>query len=238
MINELLFILVILVSFAMTLLAVKLGREWLIAIPPVFIIVANIFAPQLVSVFGITTSLALPIYASIFLATDIVAEHWGKKEARKVVWMALFTQAFALIIAMVIVQAEVLEISAGVGDALVLVFGFTPRIVLGSLVAYVISQNWDVWAFHKMKEKTKGRHLWLRNNASTISSQFLDSVIFIGIAFYGIIPGTWPLIQFMLSVWVLKIAVALLDTPIVYWSYGLLGKKRPKKTKDEHFGVA
>lgn len=210
----------------MTILAVKLGKEWLIAIPPVFIIIANIFAPQLISVFGLVTSLAVPVYASIFLATDIIAEHWGKKEARKVVWMAFLAQIFALIFSQIIIQAQVLEISQVVHESLTLIFGFTPRIVLGSMVAYVISQNWDIWVFHSLKKKTGGRFLWLRNNASTISSQFIDSFIFISIAFYGILPGIVPL---ALSVWVLKVAVALLDTPIIYLSYGILGKKRPKK---------
>ena len=226
MINELLFILVILISFIMTLLAVKLGKEWLIVIPPVFIIIANIFAPQFISVFGLTTSLAVPVYASIFLATDIIAEHWGKKEARKVVWIAFLAQIFALIFSQIIIQAQVLEVSQAVHESLSLVFGFTPRIVLGSMVAYVISQNWDIWVFHSLKRKTEGRFLWLRNNASTISSQFIDSFIFIFIAFYGVLPGIVPL---ALSVWGLKVAVALLDTPMVYLSYGLLGKKRPKK---------
>jgi queuosine precursor transporter len=225
MINELLFILVILVSFVMTLLAVKLGKEWLIVIPPVFIIIANTFAPQLINVFGLVTSLAVPIYASIFLATDIIAEHWGKKEARKVVWIAFLAQIFALIFSQIIIQVQVLEISQAVHESLSLVFGFTPRIVLGSLVAYVISQNWDVWVFHSLKEKTKGKHLWLRNNASTMGSQLIDSFIFIFIAFYGVLPGIVPL---ALSLWILKIGIALVDTPIVYLSYSLLGKRRTK----------
>jgi queuosine precursor transporter len=229
MINELLFILVMLVSFLVVLISLKFGKVWIIAIPPVFLVIANIFAPQLINVFGLLTSLAVPIYAAIFLATDIVAEHWGKKEARKVVWIAFLAQIFALIFSQIIIQAQVLDISQTVHESLSLVFGFTPRIVLASLVTYVISQNWDIWVFHSLKKKSKGRHLWLRNNASTISSQFIDSFIFIFIAFYGVLPGIIPL---ALSLWILKVAVALLDTPMIYLSYGILGKKRPEKIRN------
>ena len=105
-------------------------------------------------------------------------------------WMTFLAQIFVLIIALILIKSSVLELSQGVHEALNVVFGFTPRIVLGSMVTYIVSQSWDVWTFHKLKEKYKGKKLWIRNNVSTISSQLLDSAIFIGIAFYGIIPGT------------------------------------------------
>lgn len=226
MLNELLFIFVMLISFAFVLFSLRFGKDWIIVIPPVFLVFANIFAPQFIKVGGLTTSLAVPLYAAIFLATDIVAEHWGKKEARKIIWIGFFTQLALVIFTQILLRADVIGISQTVHDALNVIFGFTPRIVLGSFIAYVISQNWDIWVFHSLKEKMKGKYLWLRNNASTISSQFIDSVIFIFIAFYGVLPEIW---QFILSVWILKVFVALFDTPIVYLSYGILGKKKPKK---------
>ena len=60
-------------------------------------------------------------------------------------------------------------------------FASVPRIVLASLVAYVIAQNFDVWLYHKIYKRTKGKNIWLRNNGSTLVSQFLDSIIFFGI---------------------------------------------------------
>jgi queuosine precursor transporter len=234
MINEILFILVMLVSFIFVLAAVRFGKDWLIVIPPVFLVFANIFAPQFINAFGLTTSLAVPIYAAIFLATDIIAEHWGKKEARKVIWIGFFAQIALVIVTQILLRAEVLEISQAVDEAMAVIFGFTPRIVLGSLVAYIISQNWDIWVFHSLKSKTKGKHLWLRNNASTMTSQFIDSTIFIFIAFYGVLPAIW---QLVFSVWILKVLVAAFDTPIVYLSYTILGKKRPKN-KEHHHAVS
>ena len=88
----------------------------------------------------------------------------------------------------------------------------TERIVLGSLVAYVVSQNWDVRVFHKLKEMTDGRHLWLRNNVSTMTSQALDTVIFITIAFYGVL----PVVPMIIGQYIVKLLIAALDTPFIY----------------------
>ena len=225
MLNELLFLLVMVLSISLVLLFTKFGREWLMMVPILFLVVANIFAPQVNTVFGLATSLALPLYAAIFLATDIVAEHWGKKQARKLIWMGFASQLLLVVFSQIILQVQVIKFSQPLNDALKVLFGFTPRIVLGSFIAYVISQNYDVWVFHALKKKFKGKYIWLRNNISTITSQFLDSTIFILIAFYGVMPH---FIEFMVGVWILKIFVAICDTPFIYLSYFVLGK-RPVK---------
>jgi uncharacterized integral membrane protein (TIGR00697 family) len=96
-----------------------------------------------------------------------------------------------------------------------IILGSTPRIVLASMIAYLISQNHDVWAFHWLKKKTEGKHLWLRNNGSTVASQLIDSVLFIGIAF----AGTYPMktIAVMIaSQYLVKVVIAFLDTPFCY----------------------
>lgn len=192
-------------------------------IPPLLLVLANIFASQVIYIFGIPSTLALPLYAAIFLSTDIISEHWGKKKALKVIWMGFAAQILLLIISQLILLANVSNMSIQLNEALKIVFGFTPRIVFGSLIAYVISQNWDVWLFYKLKKKTHNKQIWLRNNASTISSQLIDSSIFITIAFYGIVPN---ILIFIISAWLLKILVALLDTPFIYLSYKMLGKKK------------
>jgi uncharacterized integral membrane protein (TIGR00697 family) len=223
MINELLFLLVILLSFSFVLFSLRLGREWIIVIPPVFLIFANIFVPQFIEIFGFTTSLAVPIYASIFLATDIVAEHFGKKEAKKIIWIGFATQLALIIFSQILLKAEVLASSSEINNSLRIIFGFTPRIVFASFIAYLISQNWDIFIFHSLKQKTKGKLLWLRNNLSTITSQFIDSVIFYFVAFYGILPG---IIQIIFSAWLLKSFVAIFDTPIIYLSYKIINKNK------------
>ena len=226
MINEILFLLILLLSFAFVLLFFRLGKEWIITIPPVFLIFANIFAPQFMKIFGLTTSLAIPIYASIFLASDLITEHFGKKEARKIIWIGFFTQLALVIFTQILLRAQVLDISQNVNSSLKVLFGFTPRIVLGSFIAYLISQNMDIFLFDTIRKKTNGKYLWLRNNLSTIFSQLFDSFIFVFIAFYGILPG---ILQFVFSIWIMKILVALLDTPIMYLSYKI--KQAQNKNK-------
>jgi len=231
MLNELLFVLVMFLSMLLVLVFSRLGKAWLMIVPPVLLILANIFAPQINLVFGIATSLALPIYAVIFLATDVIAEHYGKKEARKVIWMGFATQLLLAIISQIIIRVQVVEFSQPLNDALRTIFGFTPRIVLGSFIAYLISQNYDVWVFHFLKKKFRGKYLWLRNNISTITSQLIDSVIFILIAFLGVFPNV---LAFIFGVWFLKVVVAAIDTPFIYLSYRFLKKSEPKQ-KHLHF---
>jgi uncharacterized integral membrane protein (TIGR00697 family) len=92
------------------------------------------------------------------------------------------------------------------------ILGSSARIMIASLTAYLLSQYHDVWAFHFWRRVTTERFLWLRNNASTIVSQLLDSVVFITVAFYGVM----PLVPLILGQWVVKVGVAVLDTPLVY----------------------
>ena len=100
--------------------------------------------------------------------------------------------------------------------SLSVIFGLMPRIAFGSLVAYVISNLHDIWAFDFWKRKRPGRNtLWLRNNLSTFASQLIDTLVFTLIAFWGVYP-TAVLIQIMLSTYLLKWVVAMLDTPFMY----------------------
>jgi len=100
------------------------------------------------------------------------------------------------------------------------VLGLTPRIVIASMITYLISQHHDVWAFHFWKEKTRDKDLWLRNNASTIVSQFIDSVLFISLAFYNV----FPILPLILGQFIIKIIIALLDTPFIYISVWLINR--------------
>ena len=94
-------------------------------------------------------------------------------------------------------------------------FSFTPRFVLGSLLAYLISQRFDVWMFHKIKNKTQGRHLWLRNNVSTICSQALDTVIYGIVVWWGVVDFETAM-QLALAKYFFKVLIAIIDTPFIY----------------------
>jgi hypothetical protein len=116
------------------------------------------------------------------------------------------------------------EVSAAFQTAL----GPAANIVAGSLLAYVVSQNWDVFVFHAIRDRTGERMLWLRNLASTASSQAIDTVIFVGVAFYAapLLLGVGPvfdpptLLALGLGQYILKLGIAVLDTPVVYLIVG------------------
>ena len=109
-----------------------------------------------------------------------------------------------------------------------IILGSVPRIVIASMVAFLVSQNHDVIAFNMWKKITKGKYLWLRNNASTSVSQAIDTVLFVLIAFAG--TYAWSTIWSMIWVtYVIKLAVAVADTPLVYL---LVWKIKTAENKD------
>ena len=153
----------------------------------------------------------------------MIAELYGKKIASRVIWLG-----FAVSMLMVIlVFAGGLLPAASFWEnqsAYQSILGMVPRITLASMIAYLVSQHHDIFAFHFWRQKTKGRFLWLRNNASTMVSQALDTAIFIVIAFWGTVPaGT--LTSMLLSQYVIKLIIAAADTPFCYLLIGLLRKR-------------
>jgi hypothetical protein len=115
-------------------------------------------------------------------------------------------------------------------DAYNTILGATPRIVFASMVAYLVSQNHDVWAFHWWKQKTAGRYLWLRNNVSTMVSQLIDSILFIGIAFTGVYPVK-AIVGMILGQYLIKVCIAVLDTPFCYMLVRLYAKDSEQKQR-------
>lgn len=213
--NEFLWFLMMATNFLFIMAIYKLwGKQGLLCWIPVSVILANIQVVKLVSLFGITSTLGNIVYASAFLVTDILSENHGREDAKQAVYIGFFS----LIVTTVIMNLA-LQFAPHPDDfaqgALETIFRIMPRLAIASLVAYGISQMHDVWAFHWWKKMTNGRHLWLRNNLSTIVSQALDSSVFTLIAFYGTVP-MGILWEIFISTYILKFIVALCDTPFVY----------------------
>ncbi len=190
----------------------------------VCLLLANILASKIIMVGGLVLPAAIILYPLTFLFTDVVAEVEGKKSAGSLVMTGFYLSLFMVL---VILIGKLLPPAAfwKHQEAYDIILGSTPRIVLASVIAYLISQNHDVWAFHWWREKTAGRHLWMRNTLSTIVSQMIDSVLFISIAFGGTVPrGT--IAMMILSQYVVKVGIALLDTPFCYLLVRLYGNNR------------
>jgi len=214
MTNEVLFIVMTLITLAFVLIAFRLGKNWLIGLIAVQAVLMNIFVVKGMYLFGLAATGGNVLYASIFLATDLLSEHYGKKQANLAVRVGFFVSLFFLITSQLIIKFVPADYDMAQG-AMMTLFTMTPRIVLGSLTAYLISQHLDVWSFEKIKKLTKGKYLWLRNNGSTMTSQLIDSIIFTLIAFWGVYPN---LIQLILFTYLIKIIVAAIDTPFIYLS--------------------
>lgn len=221
--NEVLWLVMLLANFMLILVAYRLwGEAGLLVWIALAGVVANVQVTKTVMLFGMTATLGNIVYASSFLATDILSERYGKKAAQRGVALGFFSVlvvTFLMQIALVFSPAP----SDTMQPALQEVFGALPRIVLASLIAYLVSQLHDVWAFQFWKERFP-RHLWLRNIMSTIVSQLLDTLVFVAIAFIGVFPGV-VILQILLTTYLLKALVALLDTPCIYLAMRL----RPDK---------
>ena len=214
--NELLWILVFLIDFGLLLLFYKfLGKIGLFAWVAMATVIANIQVIKVVQLCGITATLGNVLYASIFLATDILSENYSKKDAAIAALIG-----FASMLALPLLMTFSLMFTPGEDDfsqeALQMLFGVVPRVVAGSAVAYIVSQLHDVWSYHFIKGRFPStKLLWLRNNGSTLISQLLDSLIFSTIAFYGLYP-TKVFLEIVLTTYLLKAVCALLDTPFIY----------------------
>jgi len=217
MINEILWIVLLLTSFLIVILSYKLfGLTGLYVWTAVGVILANIQVMKTIQIFGLVTAMGNVIYSSLFLVTDIINENHTKKDAQKAVWIGFFVLITTAIIMQISIQF-IPDESDFLSEHITAIFSVLPRIAFASLIAYLISQSHDVWFYAKLKNRHKKRYLWLRNNLSTVTSQLLDNIIFTLIAFVGVF--TWDAIgQIFLTSFILKVIVAACDTPFVYLS--------------------
>jgi uncharacterized integral membrane protein (TIGR00697 family) len=214
----------------------------------VLLVLATLFATALVTAQLTATKLAvlsLPVlgavtfpagtfaYAGTFFATDVTSELFGKRTARTLVNVGFLMNFVMLAIVWIAIGVPIAGTTTAPQSEFALVMGASTNVVLGSLVAYLVSQNWDVIAFHRLRKATDGEMLWLRNVASTGSSQFLDTVIFVLVAFWAapVVLGlgrpfpTAILLSTIVGQFALKLLLAVLDTPLVYAAVGVVRQR-------------
>ena len=187
------------------------------------LLIANVVSSKIVSFWGLTVPAAIVAYPLTFLMTDVIGEIWGKEEANKTVKLGFICQMISL----ALIGCAILLPVAPFADnqaQFTAILGSSFRVVFASMIGYLVSQSWDVWIFHKIRDAYIAKHgstkggRWIWNNASTMTSQIIDTAIFITIAFSGVVPNIWTMI---LSQYLVKFVYALLDTPFFY----LLTKK-------------
>ena len=161
-------------------------------------------------------SVGIIAYPVTFLITDIISEIYGSKRANSVVIAGIFASFFALLIVIVSTEAQATTWSPIGNVVFKQVFGYTYIAVGASLAAYLFAQFLDVKVFHFWKRVTHGKHLWIRNNFSTITSQLVDTItVLLLLCGFGVIE--WELFwKLMLNGYLFKVMFALCDTPIIY----------------------
>ena len=163
-------------------------------------------------------------YPFTFLVTDLISELYGQKKANLVVFTGFVASMFVLLFLWLGGQFNAIPDSLVTDQTYDSVFRNAWRIIAASMTAYLFAQFVDVRIFHFWKKLTNGKHLWLRNNASTVASQLLDTILVIFILFFGVW-GTDQIISAIIDGWLFKMLMALVDTPIIYGIIYLLKGK-------------
>ncbi len=229
--NELLLILDVIVIYTCVVLFYRfLGKTGLYCFTVLATIAANIEVLIVVDAFGMEQTLGNILFASTFLVTDILSETEGKRAANRAVLLGFVSSAVFILIS----QSWLLytpNASDWAAPSIRTVFANTPRLMLSSILVYAVVQTFDVFAYHAIWEKTtrrfgdSRRFLWLRNNGSTLVSQFFNTFLYNFAAFWGVYE-TGTLWNIVLSSYVIFIFTSLLDTPAVYLARKQAGKAR------------
>ena len=189
-----------------------------------------------VTVFGaplFELSVGILPYPITFLITDLISEIYGQKKANQVVTAGIFASVFSMGIIFVANYVPAIEGSPINDTTFTAVFGLSPLGVLASMLAYLTAQYIDISIYHFWKRFTKGRYLWLRNNFSTFTSQFVDTFTVVGLlCIFGVLP--WSMFYgLVISGFLFKVFIALLDTPLLYLFVYLFRKRFNLKLGEE-----
>ena len=193
------------------------------------LITANIIAVKLVVIFGEVLPAAIIIFPVSYIIGDVLTEVWGFRRARAVIWLGFLCN---LIVVTAIWVGGLLPAAPFWQEnqaAYQTILGYTPRLLVGSLVAYLFGELANSIALARIKLATKGRWLWMRTIGSTIIGQGLDSAVFMTIAFIGEVPDLWRVV---LVQWAAKLIYEVVATPFTYAVVTWLKKRENIDTFD------
>jgi hypothetical protein len=192
------------------------------------VVISAVAATKIIDIFGLFVPAGVIIYAASFLITDLISEVYGKKIAIRTVWLGFFSMGIFSLYSYITVQWQAAPFWTN-QEAYESVVGISIiRITIAGFVAFILSQLNDVTIFHLLKNRAdeKGKDLlWVRNLVSTGTSQLIDTVVFITIAFYGVYDN---ILNLIIAQYTIKLIVAAVDTPLAYW-----GRKILKLSKHE-----
>lgn len=210
-----------------------LGAMFIAALVVSNLIFQKFFYWDFFGIYRFEISAGILPYPITFLITDIISEVYGRKKANQIVTAGLFASVFSLAIVFVANAVPAIDSSPVSNELFTRVFGQTALAVLASMAAYLAAQYIDIYIFHFWKRITKGKMLWVRNNLSTFTSQFVDTfaVLFL-LCSFEILP--WHLFtSLLISGFLFKVLIALLDTPVLYVAVYLFQKRFHLKRGEE-----
>ncbi|MDG1850415.1 MAG: queuosine precursor transporter [Flavobacteriales bacterium] len=200
------------------------------------LVVCNLIANKFITIdLGFKTfviSAGVLPYPLTFLITDILSEIYGKKKITRIVWAGFAASIFVLGTLLLAQQFSAIEGSPVNDETFNKVFGNSWRVIFASMTAYLCAQIIDVRIYHFWKQKTTGKHLWLRNNFSTVFSQLVDTSLVVIVLFVGIRSNT-EILQLIIDGWIFKMLCAFIDTPLLYASTAFIRKKLGLKFAEE-----
>lgn len=195
-------------------------------------IVAELIGGKLVQFFGLfTQSIGIILWPVIFLLTDLINEYYGKDGVRKLTYITVGLISFTFIVLSVALNIPATSFSPVSDSVFNTIFGQSQWIIIGSIIAFLLSQLVDVYVFWMFKKATGDKHIWLRATGSTMVSQLIDTFVVQFIAF--VLPGKWPFSEFLVNAswgYAFKLLVALALIPMIYLGHYVIGKYLKKHT--------
>ncbi len=222
--QNILWVLTVAADLSITLLIYRLfGKMGLYTVVILNVMLSNLQGPKLTVILGMETSLGVILYSGIYFATDLLSEKYGRKEGQRAVLLGFVASLIMILfiyLSLLFLPSQVpnhAEFANNIHQAMKTLFGFTPLFVFGSLFAYLVSQSFDVWIFHYIKTETGGKHLWLRNNVSTLSSQIVDTILY-AVVVWAPVVGLIDALYLASAKYIFKVIIALIDTIFIYWA--------------------
>ena len=195
-------------------------------------IVAELTGGKLIDVFGVPMSIGILPWPIVFVTTDLINEYFGEKGVKRLSLITAGLIAYTFFVLYFAIQIPSTGISSVTSEQFKSVFGQSQLIIVGSIAAFLVSQLIDVTIFHFVKKRTGNKMIWLRSTGSTVISQFFDSFIVLGIAFY--LPGIMDFKTYIISGltgYSVKLVIAILMTPMIYLGHYVIQKYLSKDGK-------
>jgi len=197
-------------------------------------LVAEMIGGKLIQIGIFTQSVGILPWPVVFLATDITNEYFGRRGVRTITFITIGLISYTFLLLWLSMQIPAVDFSPISQQAFNMVFGTGMYMIVGSLIAFTVSQLTDVFVFWLIRDKTGSRHIWLRATGSTVVAQLIDTFIVQFVAF--VIPGVWTWSEFLRNAsfgYVFKLGIALVLIPVIYIVHALidryLGEKQAEK---------